>query len=132
MIKAGGKREWYKDEKQVQASLSYGLYVGKYPVTRAEWRQVMGSLPDVYFKHAPDAAPVENISWNDCAAFCNRLSEQEGLPESQWAYEKDGKTWRLKGLQVSGYRMLTEAEWELSCRAGTRTSLYNGRGKGVG
>ncbi len=44
-----------------------------------------------------DDHPVVNVSWYDASAFCEWLSCQEGQP----------------------YRLLTEAEWEYACRAGT-------------
>ena len=31
--------------------------------------------------------PVMGISWFQAAAYCNWLSKQEGLPESEWCYE---------------------------------------------
>ena len=133
MVKAGGTPEWYKGEVQVNVSLTRGMYVGKYPVTREEWQRVMGSLPpNLYFKHAPVNAPVERVSWNECAVFCNRLSELEGLSETEWVYRQEGGDWGVRNILAGGYRMLTEAEWELSCRAGTKTSLYNGEIKVLG
>ena len=48
--------------------------------------------------------PVVNVSWNDAQAFCQWLSEKEGLK----------------------YRLPTEAEWEFACRAGTTTRYYTG------
>jgi formylglycine-generating enzyme required for sulfatase activity len=42
-----------------------------------------------YFKgSAPSSdCPVNGVSWYDAAAYCNWLSEQEGIPKEQWCYE---------------------------------------------
>ena len=51
-----------------------------------------------------DEHPVVNVSWNDAMEFC------------KWLSKKESKT----------YRLLTEAEWEYACRAGTTTRYYSG------
>ena len=51
-----------------------------------------------------DNHPVFNVSWNDALAFCNWLSEKEGVK----------------------YRLPTEAEWEFSCRSGSLKRYHFG------
>ena len=72
-------------------------------VTQAQWRAVMtdNRNPSNY---KSDDLPVEQVSWDDAARFCSRLSEKEG----------------------QHYRLPTEAEWEYACRAGTTTAYYTG------
>jgi formylglycine-generating enzyme required for sulfatase activity len=99
----GGDR--YDDEKPVhRVRISRGFYLGAYPVTQKQWREVMGDNPSRFT--GPDR-PVEGVSWDDCQAFCKRLNG------------RDGKS----------YRLPTEAEWEYACRAGTTTEYYSGDGE---
>ena len=72
--------------------------MGKYEVTQAQWKAVMGSNPS-FFKGADH--PVENVSWNDCQEFLEKLNRCE-------AYTKSGLVFRLP----------TGEEWEYACRAG--------------
>ena len=77
------------------------FFMGKYPVTQAQYQAIMGTNPS-YFKGSN--RPVEQVSWNNAVAFCEKLSQ------------KTGKT----------YRLPSEAEWEYACRAGTTTPFHFG------
>ncbi len=86
------------------------FYMGKYPVTQAQWAAV-AALPKINQHLDPKPSyfagrdrPVEQISWLQAVEFCNRLSQ------------KTGRT----------YRLPSEAEWEYACRAGTTTPFHFG------
>ncbi len=89
------------DETQHEVTLTKGFYMGVMPVTQVQWRAVMGTDPSEF---KGDERPVESVSWDDAQAFCRKLSAQEGKE----------------------YRLLTEAEWEYACRAGTTTPFCFG------
>ena len=90
------------DEKPPHEVTLPGFYIGKYQITQAQWKAVMGDKLKPYFKG--EDLPMESISWNDAREFCQKLSRMTG------------KT----------YRLPSEAEWEYACRAGT-TSDYAGK-----
>lgn len=81
------------------------FFLGKYPVTQAQYQQIMGDNSS-YFKDFEDSfnRPVESVSWNMAKEFCQKLSEKTG----------------------KNYDLPSEAQWEYACRAGTETPFSLG------
>ena len=78
-----------------------GFYMGVTEVTQEQYEAVMGKNPS---KFKGPKNPVNQVSWNDAAEFCKKLSA------------------KTRGI----VRLPTEAEWEYACRAGTKTRFYFG------
>ena len=79
-----------------------GFYMGKFPVTQAQWQAVMGDNPS-FFKSCGGNCPVEQVSWHDAQAFVTRLN-----------LLNDGYR----------YRLPSESEWEYAYRGGTKGLTY--------
>ncbi len=101
-------------EVQRSTVVDHTFWVGTTEVTQSLYEAVMGTNPSFF---EGDRRPVERASWYDAVEFCNRLSLFEGLEP---AYEIDGEEVRWDP-DASGYRLLTDAEWEAAATAGSPT-----------
>jgi formylglycine-generating enzyme required for sulfatase activity len=82
-------------------TISQPFYMGKYEITQAQWKAVMGSNPSFW---KGDNLPVEMVSWDDIQTFVQKINQ----------------------LGEGTFRLPTEAEWEYACRAGTTSRYYWG------
>jgi len=63
------------DEKPAHRVTLSDFHIGKYQVTQAQWKAVMGNNPS-YFKG--DDLPVEIVNWDDVQVFIRKLNAQTG------------------------------------------------------
>ncbi len=101
----------FHDEGPIhEVRLSRPFYLGRYPVTQAQWEVVMGSNPSHF--RGNTRRPVEHVSWEDVQEFIRRLNERE---------------------ETKKYRLPTEAEWEYAARADSTTHYgFGDHGKQLG
>lgn len=103
-----GQADGDDDEKPPhKVTIKAPFAVGRFAVTFDEWD---AALAEGGVNHKPESnwgrgrQPVINVSWEDAKAYCALLSTVTGKV----------------------YRLLSEAEWEYCCRAGTTTSYAFG------
>jgi hypothetical protein len=66
---------WNAEGPQHRVTIERGFWLGETPVTQAQYAAVTGERPS-YFKHAGDRAPVEQVGWDDCRTFCEKLERR--------------------------------------------------------
>ena len=77
--------------------------IGKYELSQASWRAVMGDNPSK-FAQCGDTCPVEQVSWNDIQKFIRGLNVVTGKQ----------------------YRLPTDAEWVYACQGGSPSAYCGG------
>jgi formylglycine-generating enzyme len=98
------------DEGPVEVTLSQGFWIGKFEVTQAQWRRVMGEVSRALDAGKGDNVSVYWVSYEEAEEFCRRLTAVAG-PELPSGWE---------------FRLPTEAQWEYACRAGSTTAFAFG------
>jgi formylglycine-generating enzyme required for sulfatase activity len=97
-----GEEHAQNDERpRRQVEITRDFYLGKFEVTQAQYRAVTGGSPSNF---KGDRLPVETVSWEEAAAFCDQMTSRTGR----------------------AVRLPSEAEWEYACRAGTTSPFHFG------
>lgn len=102
----------YDDEKTVHKVTLSTYYMGKTAVPQWLWKAVTGSNPSHW---QGDNLPVEQVSWDDCWDFINKLNNITGQhfafpTEAQWEFAARGGN-KSNGYKYSGNNDIDKVAW---------------------
>jgi formylglycine-generating enzyme required for sulfatase activity len=119
-----GSSSGESDEQPVHTVQLSSFSIGKYEVTQAQWKAVMGNNPSAF--SGCDQCPVEYVSWNDVQLFISKLNQLTGktyrLPtEAEWEYAARGGK-NSQGFTYSGSNQIDVVAW-YSSNSGDKTHI---------
>jgi serine/threonine protein kinase/formylglycine-generating enzyme required for sulfatase activity len=118
------------NDAQIRKRIGRTFAIAAKPVTLEQFLRFQPKFAVNHSRHVHPTGPIGGLTWYDATAYCNWLSKEEGIPEGEWCFEQDanGHVTKLKAnyLNLTGYRLPTEAEMEYATRAETVTARYYG------
>lgn len=101
-----GSNDGDATEKPIQNKQVSDFYLSKYEVTQKLWFVIMNSNPSTTVN---DNFPVNNVSWDDCQLFIQKLNTLTGrnfrLPtEAEWEYAAKAKLKPDGSIEATGYK----------------------------
>ncbi len=102
---------------RIPVRLTKPLWVAITETTQEQYERVIGNNPSI---RKVVNGPVTDVTPQDMARYCNKLSELEGFEPAYTSITGTEIAWNHS---ASGYRLPTNAEWEFVARAGDTSAI---------
>jgi formylglycine-generating enzyme required for sulfatase activity len=139
------ERDRQIDEQRQRIPLTRPVAVTDCEVTWAQWNPMDGAThhdrwQQQFSRSLSPQDPAFGINWFEAVNYCRWLNRQIRISEAEqwyadrplpshaqpgWVDLPDTESWPVN-QEGSGFRLLTEAEWETVCRGGAATSYSFG------
>ena len=119
---------WFQESEAARyVTLSNDFYIGVYPVTQAQFRNITTGIGGLFPAWPANALrPVAKLCWNDLRAINYADNDHYRWPQNGHDVYEGSQIGLFRSFTGVELDLPTEAQWEFACRAGRGSAFNNG------